>query len=72
MWMYSQEKELKKFRYTVRNKTRVERCIVEAFTCKKITKFSSIYFSSANNVNVPATQYRVVKDVLLSELSTFQ
>jgi hypothetical protein len=51
MWMYSQERELKKLRAIVRNKTRVEGCIVEAFTCKEITNFSSMYFSGANNMN---------------------
>jgi hypothetical protein len=50
-WMYSQERELKKFRATVRNKVRVEGCIAEAFTCKEITKFSSMYFSRANNMD---------------------
>jgi hypothetical protein len=33
-WMYSQERELKKLKYMVHNKARVEGCIVEAFTCK--------------------------------------
>jgi hypothetical protein len=33
-WMYSQERELKKVRYTVRNKARVEGYIAEAFACK--------------------------------------
>jgi hypothetical protein len=37
--MYSQERELKKLRVTVRNKVRVEGCIGEAFTCKDITNF---------------------------------
>jgi hypothetical protein len=50
-WMYSQETFLKKLRFTVWNKARVEGCIVEAFTCKEITNFSTIYFSHANNVN---------------------
>jgi hypothetical protein len=50
-WMHSQEKELKKLRYMVHNKARVEGCIVEAFACKEITNFSSMYFSCANNVN---------------------
>jgi hypothetical protein len=44
-WMYSQERELKKFRVTVPNKTRVECCIAEVFACKEITNFSSKYFS---------------------------
>jgi hypothetical protein len=59
-WMYSQERGLNKRRYTVRNKARVEGCIIEAFTCKEITNFSSMYFSRTNNVNAPTTRYRVV------------
>jgi hypothetical protein len=69
--MYSQERELKKLRYTVHNKERVEVCIAEAFRCKEITNLSSMYFSRANNVNAPTMQYHVVRDVL-SELSIFQ
>jgi hypothetical protein len=71
-WTYSQERELKKLRYMVRNKARVEGCIAEAFACKEITNFSSMYFSCANNVNAPTTRYHVVRDVPLSELSIFQ
>jgi hypothetical protein len=71
-WIYSQERELKKLRYIVRNKARVEGCIEEAFTCQEITNFSSIYFSHANNVNVLTTRYHVVRDVSLSGLSIFQ
>jgi hypothetical protein len=71
-WMYSQERELKKLRYTIRNKVRVDGCMAEAFTCKEITNFSSMYFSCANNVNAPTTRYHVVRDVSLSELSIFQ
>jgi hypothetical protein len=71
-WMYSQERELKKLRYTVRNKATVQGCIVEAFMYKEITNFSSMYFSHANNVNAPTTWYHVVRDVPLSELSIFQ
>jgi hypothetical protein len=54
-WMYNQERELKKLRYMVHNKARVEGCILEAFTCKEITNFSSMYFSCANNMNAPTT-----------------
>jgi hypothetical protein len=43
-WMYSQERELKKFRSIVRNKARVDGCIAIAFVCKVITNFSSMYF----------------------------
>jgi hypothetical protein len=48
--MYSQERELKKLRHTVRNKARVNGCIAEAFTCKDITNILSLYFSCANNM----------------------
>jgi hypothetical protein len=56
----------------VRNKAGVEGCIVEAFACKEITNFSSMYFSRANNVIAPTTWYHVVRDVPLSEMSIFQ
>jgi hypothetical protein len=65
--MYSQERELKKLRYMVRNKAKVEGCIAEAFTCKEIINFSTIYFSRANNMYAPTTRYHVVRDVLLSQ-----
>jgi hypothetical protein len=71
-WIYSQERELKKLRYTACNKARVEGCIAEAFTCKQITNFSSMYFSRANNVSAPTTRYHIVRDVPLSKLSIFQ
>jgi hypothetical protein len=70
-WVYSQERELKKLRSTVHNKARIEVCIAEAFTCKEITNFSSMYFSLANNMNAHTTRYHVVRDILLSELSIF-
>jgi hypothetical protein len=69
--MYSQERELKKLRYTVHDKARVEGCITEAFMCKEIINFSSTYFSRVNNMNAPTTRYHVVRDVPLSELSIF-
>jgi hypothetical protein len=70
-WMYSKKRKLKKLRVTVRNKTRVEGCITEAFTCKEIMNFSSKYFSRVNNVNTHTTRYHIV-EVPLSELSIFQ
>jgi hypothetical protein len=70
-WMYSQERELKKLRYTVRNKARVEGCIAEAFMYKEITNFSSLYFSRAKNVNAPTTRYYAVRDVPLSRVVNF-
>jgi hypothetical protein len=71
-WMFSPERELKKLRSMVCNELRVKGCIVEAFMCKEIINFSSMYFSCANNVNAYTTQYHVVRDVPLSELSIFQ
>jgi hypothetical protein len=70
-WMYSKDRELKKLRVTVCNKARVKGCITEAFTCKEITNFSSKYFSRANNVDAHTTQYHIVEEVPLSELSIF-
>jgi hypothetical protein len=71
-WIYSQERELKKLRATMRNKARVEGCIAAAFTCKEIMNFSSIYFSHNNNVNAHASRYHIEEVVLLSELKIFQ
>jgi hypothetical protein len=56
----------------VHNKTRVEGCIMEAFTCKEIVNLSSAYFSCTNNMNVHTTWYHIVKNVLMSELLIFQ
>jgi hypothetical protein len=70
--MYSQEGKLKKLRVTVHNMARGEGCIAEAFECKKITNFSSKYLLHANNVNTRMTQYHIVEEVRLSELSIFQ
>jgi hypothetical protein len=71
-WMYSEERELKKLRATVRNKARVEGCITEAFTCKEITNFSSMYFSHANNVNAHMLRYHIEEVAPLSKLKIFQ
>jgi hypothetical protein len=56
----------------VRNKARVEGCIVEAFTCKEITNFLNKYFSRTNNANAHTTRYHIVEEVPLSELLIFQ
>jgi hypothetical protein len=69
--MYRQERGLKKRRVTMCNKARVEGCIAEASACKKITNFSSKYFSCADNVNAHTTWYHIVEEVPLSELSIF-
>jgi hypothetical protein len=72
MWMYSQERELKKLRVTSCNKARVGGCIAEAFTCKEIMNFSRKYFSRANNVNAHTTWYHILEEVPFSELLIFQ
>jgi hypothetical protein len=56
----------------VRNKARVDGCIAEVFACKEIMTFSSKYFTCANNVNAHMTQYHIVEEVPLNELSIFQ
>jgi hypothetical protein len=71
-WIYSQGRELKKLRVIVRNKARVGCYIADALACKEIMNFSSKYFSHANNVNPLMTQYHIVEEVPLSELSIFQ
>jgi hypothetical protein len=45
---------------------------MEAFTCKDITNFSSMYYSRINNVNAHTTRYHIVEKVPLSEMSIFQ
>jgi hypothetical protein len=69
--MYSQEKELKKLRVIVQNKARVEGCIVEVFTARDITLFSSKYFSDANNVNAQTTWYHIAEEAPMIDLSDF-
>jgi hypothetical protein len=54
------------------NKARVEGCITEAFACKEITNFSSMYFSRANNVNAHTPRYHIEEVAPLSELKIFQ
>jgi hypothetical protein len=70
--MSGQERDLKKLRVVVRNKAGVEGYIANAFMCKEITNFSSMYFSRAtNNVNADTTRHQIVEEVLLSELKIF-
>jgi hypothetical protein len=70
-WMYSQERELKKLRATVRNKARFEGCIAEAFAAKEITIFSSQYLSHTNNVNAQSTRYHTEEEGPSTDLSVF-
>jgi hypothetical protein len=69
--MYSQERELKKLKVIVRNKARVEGCIVEAFAGKEITIFSRKYFSCKNDINAHATWSQFEEQAPLTELSDF-
>jgi hypothetical protein len=70
--MYSQERELKKLRFKVQVKGKVEACIQEAFTCKEIMNFSSMYFLRANNMNSHMERYQIVEQVPLTKLKIFQ
>jgi hypothetical protein len=59
MWMYPIERVLKKLSASVRNKARVEGCIVEAFALKEKSQFSTRYFARANNVFAPSVRLHV-------------
>jgi hypothetical protein len=50
-WMYHIERALKYLKPMVSNRTRVERCITEAFTLKEVACFSSVYFTEEDNAN---------------------
>jgi hypothetical protein len=56
----------------VRNKAKVEDCIVEEFKLKEITYFSSVYFTEHHNVNVPTMRYYVNEGIPCSDLQIFQ
>jgi hypothetical protein len=49
--MYFVERDLKKLKATIKNKTRVEGCIAEAFYLKEILHYMSTYFAEENNIN---------------------
>jgi hypothetical protein len=71
-WMYSQERELKKLRATVRNKARVEGCIAEAYAAKEISNFSSKYFAKKRNVYATAERYHDAAEKPSSDRKIFQ
>jgi hypothetical protein len=52
-WMYHIERALKNLRGMVRNKAKVEGCIVEEFKLKGIIYFTSVYFIEHHNVSAP-------------------
>jgi hypothetical protein len=71
-WMYHIERVLEKLRAMVRNKVRVEGCIVEEFKLKETTYFISVYFTEHHNVNAPTMWYHVDEDIPCSDLQFFQ
>jgi hypothetical protein len=71
-WMYHIERALKNLRAMVRNKARVEGCIVEEFKLKETAYFSSAYFTAHLNVNAPTMRYHVDEYIPCSDLQIFQ
>jgi hypothetical protein len=71
-WMYHIEMALKNLRLMVRNKARVEGCIVEEFKLKEIAYYTTVYFVEHHNVNAPTMQYHVDEDICCSDLQIFQ
>jgi hypothetical protein len=58
-WMYHIERAPRYLKRMVGNRTRVEGCIIEAFTLKELAYFSSVYFAEEHNVNAPMMLYNV-------------
>jgi hypothetical protein len=71
-WMYHVEKAPRYLKPMVGNNARVEGCIVEAFTLKETTYFSSYYFVEENNVNAPMMRYNVDEEPPCRDLSIFE
>jgi hypothetical protein len=55
-WMYHIERALKDLRVKVRNKARVEGCIIEEFKLKEIAYFTNVYFTEHHKVNAPTVR----------------
>jgi hypothetical protein len=53
------------------NRARVEGCITEVVTLKKVPYFSSVYFIEEHNVNAPTMWYNVDEEHSYSDLSIF-
>jgi hypothetical protein len=69
--MYHIERALRYLKSMVGNRARVEGCITEAFTLKKVAYFSSVYFAEEHNINAPTMQYNVDEESTSSDLSIF-
>jgi hypothetical protein len=70
--MYHIERALKKHRAMVRNKAKVEGCIIEEFKFKEIAYFSNVYFAEQHNVNTPTLWYHMDEDIPCSDLQIFE
>jgi hypothetical protein len=70
-WMYHIERSLIYLKPMVGNRTRVEGCIIEAFTLKEVAYFSSAYFAEEDSVNTPTMRYNVDEEPPISDLSIF-
>jgi hypothetical protein len=71
-WMYFVERDLKKLKATIGNKTRVEGCIAEAFYLKEISHYTSTYFAEENNINAHIPRYHTSNETPKSNLKLFQ
>jgi hypothetical protein len=71
-WIYFVERDLKKLKATIGNKTRVEGCIAEAFYLKEISHYTSTYFAEENNTNAHIPCYHTSNETPTSNLKLFQ
>jgi hypothetical protein len=67
-WIYSQKIELKKLKAIVRNKARVDGCIVEGFIVNEITIFSRKYLSCKNGINAHTMRCQFEEQAPVTEL----
>jgi hypothetical protein len=56
----------------VRNKARVEGCIVEVFLLKEVSYFTSVCFAEEQNVYAATMRYNVDEEPPVSDLNIFQ
>jgi hypothetical protein len=70
-WMYHIERTLRYLKPMIGNRVRVEGCIIEAFTLKKVAYFSSVYFTEEHNANAPMMRYNMDEEPPYSDLSIF-
>jgi hypothetical protein len=64
-WMYFVERDLKKLKATIGNKTRVEGCIAEAFYLKEISHYTNTYFAEENNIHAHIPRYTPTSNLKL-------